>query len=389
MIQKNNVGTMLLPPTALGVMPVIELPELKVITVGGDACPKEIVQRWCKPGRRFFNLYGPTETTILASYAECFPDLSSPPPIGKPIPNMQLYVVNPQMQRLPIGMPGELCIGGEGVTRGYLNRPELTDERFIPDPFSTTPGARMYRSGDLVRYLPDGNLEFLGRIDHQVKIRGYRIELGEIEALLRQFTGVAEAVVVAHKAQDGDQQLVAYVSPAGQVELDHTVLREHLRKTLPAYMVPTQIRILEEMPLSPNGKVNRKALPSPESSAPEQVAVMSTPQSEMEQLVSSVWQKILQMDTIDINQNFFDLGGHSMKMAQVQTALSQKLNQKVPLADLFQYPTIHTLAAHLGNGSDKNTNTKEIPRKQREGQRNIRERMAQLAVINKAPRNRT
>ena len=389
MIQKNNVGSMLLPPTALGVMPDIDMPALKVITVGGDACPKEIVQQWCKPGRRFFNLYGPTETTILASYAECSADLTSPPPIGKPIPNMQLYVVNPQMQRLPIGMPGELCIGGEGVTRGYLNRPELTAERFIPDPFSATPGARMYRSGDLVRHLPDGNLEFLGRIDHQVKIRGYRIELGEIEALLRQFTGVAEAVVVAHKAQDGDQQLVAYVSPADQAELDHTVLREHLRKTLPVYMVPSQIRILDEMPLSSNGKVNRKALPSPESSAPQRAAVTSTPQSEMEQLVSSVWQKVLQLEAIDIDQNFFDLGGHSMKMAQVQTALSQKLNQKVPLADLFQYPTISTLAAHLGNGSQKQTISKDVSRKHREGQRIIRDRMAQLAVINKAPRNRT
>jgi amino acid adenylation domain-containing protein len=388
MLSNSAVEVVTLPPTALGALPDSELPDLKVITVAGEACPRELVRRWSKPGKRFFNLYGPTETTIWASYAECFSNISSLPPIGKPVSNMELYVVDQQMQKLPIGMPGELCIGGEGVTRGYLNRPQLNGERFIVDPFRQIPNKRLYRSGDLVRFQSDGNLEFLGRLDHQVKIRGHRVELGEIESQLRCFPGVAEAVVVAHIAKDGERQLLAYASPAGQVLLSHNLLREHLRKTLPMYMVPAQIMVLEEIPLSPNGKVDRKALPSPESQSAQSVEIAKTAQSEMEQVVSDVWQRILQIDTIDIHQNFFDLGGHSMKMAQVQTALSQELRHEIPLVDLFQYPTISALAAHFGGGSGEKVAVEEKQDKQRGGNREGRNRMAQLAALSKASRKR-
>ena len=388
MLQNNSVEVVTLPPTALGAMPDSTLPDLKVITVAGEACPQDLVHRWTQPGRRFFNLYGPTETTIWASYAECYSNISSPPPIGKPVANMRLYVVDPQMQRLPIGMPGELCIGGEGVTRGYLNRPELNEERFVVNTFNGDHRSRIYRSGDLARFLPDGNLEFLGRMDHQVKIRGHRVELGEIESQLRSIPGVGEAVVLARIAEDGERQLLAYASPADQVQLNSITLRDHLRKILPQYMIPSQIIILDQMPLSPNGKVDRKALPDPKSHISKAAEISNKPQTEMEQIVSRVWQKILQLDSIDVHQNFFDLGGHSMKMAQAQTALSQELQHEVPLVDLFQYPTISTLAAHFGGDLKEKVTTAGNQEKQRTSHQEGRNRLAQLAALSRASRKK-
>jgi hypothetical protein len=248
-----------------------------------------------------------------------------------------------------------LLLGGDGVARGYLRRPELTAERFVPDRFSARPGARLYRTGDVVRQRGDGAIEFLGRNDQQIKLRGFRIELGEIEATLCAIDGVHEAVVTVRTAADGDQSLAAYVTAGGaQLPPDVDVLRQRLQARLPGYMVPGAIMLLPRLPLSPNGKVDRSALPDP-SAVPALVVPGELPQGEVERIVADIWCQVLDTRGFDRRTNFFDAGGHSLKVAQMHGLLVARLDRDIDLVDLFRYPTIASLAANLGRSTSHPT----------------------------------
>ncbi|MEW9702943.1 amino acid adenylation domain-containing protein, partial [Paenibacillus sp. SI8] len=325
-----------------------QLGSLRQVFASGEALPPQHVARfqqavaWINRAR-LINLYGPTEATVDVSYFDCEPDAAYPViPIGKPIHNTRLYIVKEGTQQLqPIGVAGELCIAGVGVARGYLNRPELTAEKFTDDPFAD--GQRMYRTGDLARWLPDGNIEYLGRIDHQVKIRGYRIELGEVESQLLNVEAVLEVVVVAREDELGQKQLCAYYVAAA--ELTAGELRSRLSETLPSYMVPTYLMQLEQMPLSPNGKIDRKALPAPHGSV-RSGAEYAAPRTNLERTLVAIWQAVLGVRTIGIFDNFFDLGGDSIKSIQVSSRLLQA-GYKLEMKDLFKYPTVASLSPHV------------------------------------------
>ncbi len=322
---------------------------LRELLIGGEAFPPDLAAELRRlTGARIHNMYGPTETTIWSATHELAPT-DAAVPIGRPLANQSLYVLDARRQPVPIGVAGELWIGGDGVTRGYHAREDLTAERFLPDPFAPTPGARMYASGDLVRWSEDGRLEFLGRIDHQVKIRGHRIELGEIEARLVALPEVAEAVVVARDVGDGDQRLVAYAVPAGGVLPEAAELREALRATLPEFMLPSHFVSLEHLPLTPNRKVDRKALPDPEAAGAAPRARFAPPTSELEQTIASVWQEVLGVPEVGLDDNFFDLGGHSLLTVRVHDRLKPRVPKPLAVTDLFRFPTVRSLAAHLGD----------------------------------------
>src|SRR5205085_5526215 len=297
LLRERGVTIVTLPPSVLAASPEAELPELSTITVAGEACSADVSARWAG-GRRFFNLYGPTETTIWTTAALCTPDTAKPP-IGRPILNTQVYILDERLQPAPIGVPGELYIGGDSLARGYLNRPELTAERFVPDPFSGAAGARLYRSGDVARFLADGQLEFVGRADAQVKIRGFRIEPGEIEAALVDHEAVSETVVIAREDSPGEKKLVAYVV-AKHEKPSVSELTEHLRERLPAYMWPTSYVFLEAIPLNRNGKIDRRALPAPAGYQPELEAGYVPPRSELERAIAAIWTEALNIERVDI-----------------------------------------------------------------------------------------
>ncbi|HEX7773626.1 MAG TPA: amino acid adenylation domain-containing protein, partial [Pyrinomonadaceae bacterium] len=283
LLRDQSITTVTLPPSVLALMSPQEFPALRTIVVAGEPCWAELVQRWAVDGRFFYNAYGPTENTVCISIAECVAD-GSKPPIGKPLANVQVYVLDENMVPVPLGVPGELYAAGEGLARAYLNRPDLTATHFVPHPYSTVPGARLYRTGDRVRYLPDGQLEFLGRVDQQVKLRGFRIELGEIEAVLCKHEAVKDAVVMVR-----EEKLIAYVIS----EAETTELREYLQERLPDYMIPPAWMKLDALPLTPSGKVDRKALPAPDSQRPDLPATYVAPRSAIEQEVAEAWQQVL------------------------------------------------------------------------------------------------
>ncbi|MEM7392311.1 MAG: non-ribosomal peptide synthetase, partial [Verrucomicrobiota bacterium] len=290
------------------------------------------------------NLYGPTEYTVCATGAEIPSGIAddTPPPIGRPIHNTEVYVLDERQQPVPIGVAGELHIGGAGLTRGYRNQPERTREKFIEHPFRDDPDARLYKTGDLVRYRSDGQIEFLGRIDHQVKIRGYRIEPGEIETHLAGHADIHEAVAVAREFSPGDVRLVAYFITHGSPPTD---LREFLSQRLPAYMIPSHFVEVERFPLTPSGKIDRKALPPPEPKAtPAERATGAEPTSPMETLVGEIWQEVLGLDEVDRLDNFFDLGGDSMLAMQVLAELEKQTGVVLKPADLM-LQTLGQLAA--------------------------------------------
>src|SRR5262249_25853815 len=266
------------------------------------------------------------------------------------IANTQVYVLDHRLQPVPIGVPGELHIGGVGLARGYLNRPALTAEKFIPHPFSAEPGARLYKTGDLVRYLPNGNIEFLGRIDQQVKVHGFRIELGEVEAALAQHFAVRDAVVVAREDTLGDKRLVAYLVPHQNHEASLSDVRRFLHDKLPKYMIPSAFVLLDTLPLLPNGKVNRPALPAPNTTRPELESRYVAPRTEVERTITSVWQEVLGLEEVGVHDNFFDLGGHSLLMARLHSRLREVLPTELSMIDLFRYPTIDSLAGFLSEG---------------------------------------
>ncbi len=305
------------------------------------------------PEARLHNHYGPSETHVVTAYTvgrdkSAWPTL---PPIGRPIDNTQIYLLDAQLQVVPVGASGELYIGGDGLARGYLDRPDLTSERFVADPFNPGAGARLYRTGDLARYLPDGNLEFLGRADDQVKIRGFRVELAEIEAVLSQHPAVRGCAVSAH-GSDGEKRLVAYlVSQPGQT-LVSTALRDFLKARLADYMVPAHYLVLNELPLTPSGKVNRRALPEPAFSRADGGVGYVPPKSQLEQLIAGVWQAVLGLPQVGTRDNFFDLGGSSLMIVQVQRRLQDAVGRELSVTTLFQYPTIAALANHLNSSAE-------------------------------------
>ncbi|MEH1884258.1 amino acid adenylation domain-containing protein [Nostoc sp.] len=356
-----------LPPSALAVMHVEELPALQTIIVGGEACPAELIRQW-SAGRNFFNAYGPTEATVCATIGKATPKANAKCTdgekisIGKAIANTQVYILDENLQPVPVGVPGELHIGGVGLARGYLNRPELTTEKFISNPFRRSRGAgeqgsrgdtegqsfnseRLYKTGDLARYLPDGNIEYLGRIDNQVKIRGFRIELGEIEALLSQHADVQICCVIAREETPGNKRLVAYVVPQKDVTLTTGELRQFLSNKLPGYMLPTAFVILESFPLTPNGKIDRRALPDPDLQRELSDYVM--PNTEVERIIAGIWQKALVVEKVGIYNNFFELGGHSLLLVKINQQLQEEFGLELSIVDIFNYPTIHSLSQYL------------------------------------------
>jgi amino acid adenylation domain-containing protein len=309
--------------------------------VGGEALPRELAERLLACGVELWNMYGPTETTVWSTCAR-ITDTAGGITIGEPIANTTIYILDAQKNLCPIGAPGELCIGGAGVALGYWNRPELSAERFIADPFSAAPGATLYRTGDRARWRDDGTLEHLGRVDFQVKLRGYRIELGEIESALGSHPAVRETVVLAREDSPGDKRLVAYVVGKGEAP-SAVELKDHLASQLPPYMVPATFVTLEQLPLTPNGKVDRKALPAPERSGSH--AAYVAPRNATEEKLAQIWAEVLKVERVGVHDNFFELGGHSLLAMQVNSRMHGSLQVNLPLRELFAAPNIAQLGA--------------------------------------------
>jgi amino acid adenylation domain-containing protein len=323
------------------------LPRLLALC-GGEALPENLAKDLRSRCRELWNLYGPTETTIWSTASRVE---AGPISIGGPIANTRLHVLDPYLQPVPVGVAGELCIGGSGLARGYLDRPGLTAERFVPDPLSSAPGARLYRTGDLVRRRPDGGLEFHGRVDNQVKVRGHRIELGEIEAALKRHPAIADVAVAVRTEGSGDAGVAAYVVwKPGRATSTAAVLAAS-RDILPDYMVPSTVTALPELPRTPNDKVDRKALPEPDSADGGGVRP-ALPRTPMERAVAGIWQSVLGVGRVGVSENFFDVGGHSLLMVQVHRRLRETFSSSVSLVDLFGQPTIRDMAAAVAGGSE-------------------------------------
>ncbi|MBB4226165.1 non-ribosomal peptide synthetase, partial [Variovorax guangxiensis] len=333
------------------------------ILVGGEALAQELASSLHSAGHKLTNLYGPTETAIWSTATELH-DASITPPIGQPIWNTQVYVLDAALQPVPAGVPGELYIAGAGLARGYLHRPGLSAERFIANPFGS-PGSRMYRTGDLARWRPDGVLDFLGRADHQVKIRGFRIEPGEIEAALARQSGIAQAAVIAREDSPGHKQLVGYVVPEtadsdASASIDTAALRRSLSESLPDYMVPAAIVVLAALPLTPNGKLDRKALPAPDFT-PHSIRAPRTPQ---EEILAALFAEILHLPQVGIDDNFFDLGGHSLMATKLISRARSALGVELAIRTLFEAPTVEQLAHRLGEAPAARKSLRSMRREQ-------------------------
>ena len=405
--------------------------QLKILC-GGEALDISVAQELIKRGKEVWNLYGPTEATIWSAVTE-FTDVTSyiftttSVPIGKAINNTQFYVLDDYLQLVPIGVPGQLYIAGEGLAKGYLNKPELTADRFIPNPFLITGGVEetedaeevreekrfspqqinpfsssspapstpsasstphtLYKTGDRVRYLPDGNLEYLGRIDYQVKLRGFRIELGEIEASLMQYPHIEQAVVVLYKSQEyknqDDERLIAYI--AASKDLSQIEIRQFLQNKLPAYMLPSNYVMLKALPLTPNRKIDRKALPTPEETRLQLEVAYVQPKTEIEQAIAQIWKQVLQVEKVGIHDNFFDLGGHSLLMIKVHSQLKDKFKTNIPLVEMFRHPTISSLTSYFSNISDEINSQPNLSRNEQisAGKDRMRKRLQQRSRKNK------
>jgi amino acid adenylation domain-containing protein len=346
LLAKQAITTITIPPSVLAALPDATLPALETMVVAGEACAADVVARWSK-GRNFFNAYGPSEATVCATITLC-EDEREAPPIGRPLDNVHVYLLDKFLRPAPVGVRGELYIGGVSVGRNYLHRPTLTAEKFIPDPFGVEPGARLYRTGDLARYRPDGQIEYQGRTDNQVKVRGYRIEPGEVEAALEQHPEVSEAAVVVREGADKEKQLVAYIVPrsTGAAPAPDE-LRKFLASRLPQFIIPSAFVSLDALPLTPIGKLDRNALPEPESLRPKLDIAYAQPRTEVEREVAAVWQTILGVERVGADDNFFDLGAHSLMMVRAHARLTQTYGKDLPLVSLFRYPTVRSLAQHL------------------------------------------
>ncbi|WP_166481988.1 amino acid adenylation domain-containing protein [Scytonema sp. UIC 10036] len=328
--------------------------QICTVNLAGEALQNQLVQQIYQHSQveRVFNLYGPSEDTTYSTFSAIEKGTTASVTIGRAIANTQIYILDQYLQPVPIGVPGELHIGGAGLARGYLNRPELTQEKFIPNPFFRSRGGeRLYKTGDLARYLPDGNIEYLGRIDNQVKVRGFRIELGEIETVLSQYPLVRSVVVIGLQNPNGHQLLVAYIVPQPEQTPTVSELRQFLKKKLPDYMIPNAIVILESLPLTPNGKVDRRALPTPVNSSNSDTFV--SPRNTVELQLVQIWSNILKVDLVGVKDNFFDLGGHSLLASYLMSQVKQQFGKDIPLPIFLQHPTIEDLAGLL----QKNANT--------------------------------
>ncbi|MBD0389537.1 MAG: non-ribosomal peptide synthetase, partial [Nostoc sp. C3-bin3] len=321
---------------------------IKRVICSGEALPFELQECFFERlNSELHNLYGPTEAAIDVTAWCCQPNNNQRiVPIGRPIANTQIYILDKQLQPVAVGIPGELHIGGVGLARGYWNRPELTNEQFISSPFDSK--KRLYKTGDLARYRADGTIEFLGRIDHQVKLRGFRIELGEIETVIAQHSNVRETVVIAN-----ENRLIAYVVPTATFSVNE--LRHFLQEKLPEYMLPSAFVVLEALPLTPNGKVDRRALPAPDNLRSELANNYQAPHSEVEKSIAKVWKQVLKLERVGVHDNFFDLGGHSLLVVQVNNKLKEILNRDLSVVEIFQNPTIKSLAEHLNQKSSAQT----------------------------------
>jgi amino acid adenylation domain-containing protein len=386
LIEERQITTLHFVPSMLAVFLDEERPKqcesIRRVVCSGEALPAELAQRCLAslPWAELHNLYGPTEAAIDVTYWKCLAeDTRASVPIGKAIANIRLYVVDEAMNPVPVGVPGELCLGGVGLARGYWGRGDLTAERFVPDGLSGRMGERLYRTGDLVLWLVDGNLEYLGRLDQQVKIRGFRIELGEIEAALERHPSVTQSVVLAREDKPGDKRLVAYVVADQEAEEDDSgnkkaglwisELREHLLGKLPEYMVPTAYVQLKRIPLTPNGKIDRKGLPEPGKDIREQEYV--GPRNATEETLCRLWQEVSRRERVGIHDNFFNIGGHSLLAVQVISRIKQAFTVEMPLSVLFAAPTVARMAEHIAavNEPDRSQSSPVLVNIQPQGSR--------------------
>ncbi len=357
-IRNQKISAVMLPPSVLALLKPEHFPSVKYLMVGGEAVSIDLAKKWAKQGHKLINAYGPTEATIWVTTALL--DGSVLPPIGKALANTQLYILDSHLKPQPVGIQGELHIAGDCLTRGYLNRPEQTEQAFIANPFSKDPTARMYKSGDMARFLPDGTIECLGRFDHQLKIRGFRIELGEIESSILKHPSVDDVLVMARddmggKSEggkfSGDKLLAAYII-SNDSSLSSAVIRDLLKKHLPDYMVPSGFVFLDAFPLTPNEKVDRKALPIPELGSGKNNQ-KQLPHNEIEKVIAGIWQDVLNLNDVSTNENFFDIGGHSLLLGQVYGKLPDNIKHKLSMVDLFKYPTIKALSQYLKQDDDE------------------------------------
>jgi amino acid adenylation domain-containing protein len=355
LIEEEGINTIHFVPSMLGAfLQGVEgerCGSLKRVICSGEALPVEMAEEFLRRyGAELHNLYGPTEAAVDVSYWACRKGYQgTTTPIGKPIANLQLHILNEELQPIPVGVAGEIYIGGEGVGRGYVKRPEWTAERFVPNPISRQGGERLYRTGDKARYLTDGNIEFLGRVDYQVKIRGFRIELGEIEAVMGQHEGVGGAAVVA--IGEGEKRLVGYYVEKGRGVEDGRALREFVKGKLPEYMIPVQFVKLEQMPLTSSGKIDRRKLPVPEDIVFTKTYV--SPRTAVEELLAQIWAEVLSVEPIGINDNFFDLGGHSILAISLVARIREAMKCNLPLQTIFESPTINQMGAVILQNSER------------------------------------
>ncbi|WP_335219819.1 non-ribosomal peptide synthetase [Nostoc sp.] len=361
---------------------------LRWVIFGGEALEIQSLKPWFTrhgyESPRLVNMYGITETTVHVTYRPITEDDLSPGAgsvIGCPIPDLQLYLLDEHKQLVTVGVPGEMYVGGAGLARGYLNRPDLTAKAFIANPLSNNPQARLYKTGDLARYLPNGDIEYLGRIDHQVKIRGFRIELGEIEREIAQHPEVRETVVLARQEETGEKQLVAYVVPHQNSSYTSNQLRSFLEQRLPSHMLPSAFVLLESMPLTVNGKLDRQKLPAPSRERPQLEQAYISPQTDLELLLAGILSDLLKIDRIGIDDNFFDLGGTSISILQVAVRVQKELGIQLPTVKLFQYSTIASLANYLHSNQNSQPSSDKLQnRAQRQQAARTRRRNHQQGV---------
>ncbi|RYZ40917.1 MAG: amino acid adenylation domain-containing protein [Myxococcaceae bacterium] len=381
-LESQRIQLAMFTPAALSPMARRELPDLKVLAVGGEEVPEQLVDAWA-PGRRFIQVYGPTETTVFTTAGDCVAGAGRSP-IGKPLPGYEVYLLDDALTPVPVGVRGSLYIGGVGLARGYLHRPELDAERFVPHPFSAEPGARLYKSGDVASHRPDGSIEFHGRSDRQIKLRGFRIELGEIEAALREHPDVRDAVVELRRLA-GEQHLVGYVVPRdadAAVRLPSRGFKDALGQTLPPHMIPRELVVMESFPLGVTGKIDRSALPPPPARTRDRdVASGAAASTEREKALERIWCRLLGVARVGRQEGFFDAGGNSLLLARMQSALEVELGLRVSMATLFQFPTLESLARHLDDAP-----VEQLARTPRRERTVTPERSGRIAIIGLAGR---